>query len=113
MKRGLNHPKWKPLGIPFAMTPLGQLHQSSPSPVPGDRARGIRRGFSPCGAQYGGALAPEPLRATGVGPEFPRVFFSLFSTDFAGVAGFSGQFSGIFEIGRLPLDFFEIRHSYV
>jgi len=25
---------WQPLGIPFAITPIGQLHQSPPSPIP-------------------------------------------------------------------------------
>jgi len=29
------------------LTPMGQLHQSPPSSVPGDRARGKQRGFSP------------------------------------------------------------------
>ena len=36
---GLNKP-WQPLGIPFAITPIGQLHQSPPSPIPGDLGRG-------------------------------------------------------------------------
>jgi len=31
---------WQPLGIPFAITPIGQLHQSPPSPIPGDLGRG-------------------------------------------------------------------------
>jgi len=31
---------WKPLGIPFAITPIGQLHQSQSSPIPGDLGRG-------------------------------------------------------------------------
>ena len=31
---------WQPLGIPFAITPMGQLHQSPPSPIPGDLGRG-------------------------------------------------------------------------
>jgi len=29
--------RWQPLGIPSAITPIGQLHQSPPSPIPGDR----------------------------------------------------------------------------
>jgi len=41
---------WQPLGIPFAITPIGQLYQSPPSPIPGDRTRGKRRGFSPAAA---------------------------------------------------------------
>ena len=41
-------------------------------------------------AASGGALSLEPPRATGVGPEFPRIFF---------------------EIGCLPTYFFEIGHS--
>jgi len=45
------------LGIPFAITPLGQLYQSVPSPI---HARGTGR------AARRGALAPEPPRATGV-----------------------------------------------
>jgi len=36
---GVNKP-WQPLGIPFAITHIGQLRQSSPSPVPGDLGRG-------------------------------------------------------------------------
>jgi len=36
---GVNKP-WQPLGIPFSVTPIGQLHQSSPSPIPGDLGRG-------------------------------------------------------------------------
>jgi len=32
---GVNKP-WQPLGIPFAITSIGQLHQSPPSPIPGD-----------------------------------------------------------------------------
>ena len=36
---GVNKP-WQPLGIPFAITPMGQLHQSPPSPIPGDLGRG-------------------------------------------------------------------------
>jgi len=46
--RGLLYSPWQPLGIPFALTPIGQLHQSPPSPIPGDRARGKRR-FIPVG----------------------------------------------------------------
>jgi hypothetical protein len=36
---GVNKP-WQPLRIPFAITPIGQLHQSPPSPIPGDLGRG-------------------------------------------------------------------------
>ena len=36
---GVNKP-WQPLRIPFAITPIGQLHQSPPSPLPGDLGRG-------------------------------------------------------------------------
>ena len=36
---GVNKP-WQPLRIPFAITPNGQLHQSPPSPIPGDLGRG-------------------------------------------------------------------------
>ena len=32
---GVNKP-WQPLRIPSAITPIGQLHQSPPSPIPGD-----------------------------------------------------------------------------
>ena len=35
---GVNKP-WQPLGIPFAITPIGRLHQSPPSPIPGDLGR--------------------------------------------------------------------------
>jgi len=31
---------WQTLRTPFAITPLGQLHQSPPSPIPGDLGRG-------------------------------------------------------------------------
>jgi len=31
---------WQPLGIPSAITPIGQLHQSPPSPIPRDLGRG-------------------------------------------------------------------------
>jgi len=47
------------VGIPFAITPLGQLYQSPPWPIPEDRARSKRRG-----------LALEPPRATRSLPEF-------------------------------------------
>jgi len=50
--RGLFHLPWQPLEIPSAFTPIGKLHQYSPSPVLGDRA---------CGKQQD--LATEPLRA--------------------------------------------------
>ena len=36
---GVNKP-WQPIGIPSAIAPLGQLHQSPPSPIPGDLGRG-------------------------------------------------------------------------
>ena len=31
--------RWQTLGVPSALTPIGQLHQSPPSPVPGDLGR--------------------------------------------------------------------------
>ena len=43
---GVTYSTWQPLGIPSAIRPIGQLHQSPPSPIPGDRARGKRRGVS-------------------------------------------------------------------
>jgi len=36
---GVDKP-WQPLGIPFAITHIGQLQQSPPSPIPGDLERG-------------------------------------------------------------------------
>ena len=36
---GVNKP-WQPLGIPSAITPIGQLDQSPPLPIPGDLGRG-------------------------------------------------------------------------
>ena len=38
---GVNEP-WQPLGIPFAITQIGQLHKSplGPSPIPRDLGRG-------------------------------------------------------------------------
>ena len=38
MRKLLDSP-WQTLSIPFALTPIGQLHQSPPSPVPGDLGR--------------------------------------------------------------------------
>jgi len=38
--RGLIYAPWKPLGIPSAVTPICQLYQSPPSPIPGDLGRG-------------------------------------------------------------------------
>ena len=35
---GVDKP-WQPLEIPSAITPIGQLHQSPPSPIPGDLGR--------------------------------------------------------------------------
>ena len=32
---GVNKP-WQPLRIPSAVTPIGQIHRSPPSPIPGD-----------------------------------------------------------------------------
>jgi len=37
--RGLHYAHWQALGIPSAITPIGQLHQSPPSPFPGDLSR--------------------------------------------------------------------------
>jgi len=39
---GVNKP-WQPLGIPFAITSISQLHQSPPSPISGDLGRGHSR----------------------------------------------------------------------
>ena len=36
---GLLYSPWQPLGIPSAITPIGKLHQSLPSPIPGDLGR--------------------------------------------------------------------------
>jgi len=59
---------WQILGVPFALTSIGQLRQSPPSPVPGERARGKRRGFS-----------PQPPRATRFTPEvIPILILILF-----------------------------------
>jgi len=30
------HLRWQTLGVPFALTTIGQVYQSLPSPVPGD-----------------------------------------------------------------------------
>ena len=37
--QGLLYLPWQPLGIPSAITPIGQLHQSPPSPIPGGLGR--------------------------------------------------------------------------
>ena len=34
--RGLLYSPWQPMRIPFAITPLGQLYQPPPSPIPGE-----------------------------------------------------------------------------
>jgi len=57
----------KPLGILSALTPIVHLHQSPPSPVPGDWARGKRRGFRP----QAGAAAYHSQSATS---ESVRIF---------------------------------------
>jgi len=49
MRKLLDSP-WQTLSIPSAFTPIGQLHQSPPSPVPGDFIKtrlipGIQTGF--------------------------------------------------------------------
>jgi len=55
---GLLYSPWRPLGIPSAITPISQLHQSPPSHIPGDRARGKRRGLSPPRSNLS---TPEPI----------------------------------------------------
>jgi len=37
---GLLYSSWQPLGITSSVTPIGQLHQSPPLPIPGDLGRG-------------------------------------------------------------------------
>ena len=44
MRKLLDSP-WQTLSIPSALTPIGQLHQSPPSPVPGDLGRFTSRPF--------------------------------------------------------------------
>ena len=73
------HSRWQTLGFPFALTPIGQ-----PSPVPGDRTRGKRRGFSP------GAAARHRSRT-----RVSTCFSLLFSTQSVGVAVFLDNFPGI------------------
>jgi len=59
--RGLIYSPWKTTGIPSAITPLGLLYQSPPLPIPGDRARGKRRGFSlGAAARQKGAVRENP-----------------------------------------------------
>jgi len=43
--RALFHSRWQTLRIPFALTSIGQLHQSPPSPILGDWARVKRTVF--------------------------------------------------------------------
>jgi len=83
--RKLLYSPWQTLKVPFAITSIGQLHQSPPSPVPGDRARGKQRAPDP---------PSQPL------PISNPLFFSISLI--------------LSEIGRLPRVFFaksEIRHS--
>ena len=44
--RGFLLPPWQPLMIPFATTPLGQLYQSPPSPISGDKSGLEQRGLT-------------------------------------------------------------------
>ena len=41
--RGLLSSSWSTLGIPCTITPISQLHQFPPSPIPGDLGRGPSR----------------------------------------------------------------------
>jgi len=43
--RWLLYSPWKPLGIPYAITLISQLHQSPPYPIPGDLVRGPTHQF--------------------------------------------------------------------
>jgi len=61
------HSRWQTLGFPFASTPIGQPHQSQPSPAPGDRTRSKLRGFSP-------GAAAHHRSWTRVSTCFPRCF---------------------------------------
>jgi len=63
--RGLLKSSWQPLGIPSAITSLSQLHQSPPSPIPGDRAHGKQRDFS-------AAAAARHSQSTRVNTDFPK-----------------------------------------
>ena len=54
---------------PFAFTPSGQLYRTPPWPIPGDRARGKRRGFHP------EAAARHSLTAR-VNIDFPEQHYS-------------------------------------
>ena len=47
MRELLDSP-WQTLSIPFALTPIGQLHQSPPSPVPGCSCSGLLVGYKDC-----------------------------------------------------------------
>jgi len=62
-------------------------------------------------AASGGALAPQPPRATGVGPEAPLVFFVEFFTLYCGSRVFFWVFSLFGEIGRLLDPKSEIEHN--
>ena len=79
-KLKLLYSPWQTPSIPSALTPIGQFHQSPPSPVLGDRARGKRRGFSH------GAAAPHSQHAR-VHTEFVQnfPFFQLFDMSQADV----------------------------
>ena len=60
----LFHSRWQTLGIPSALIPIGQLYQSPPSPVPGDRARSKWRDFSPrAAARHSAARGFSPAAA--------------------------------------------------
>ena len=76
--RGLLYSPWQPLGIPSYVTPIGQLHQSPPLPIPGDQARGKR---SPRAAARHRSRTRAP-------------------TDLQSI--FSSVFPILSEIGRLP-----------
>jgi len=63
-------------------------------------------------AASGGASAPQPPRAPGVGPEFYR-FFCLYLTYSAVVDPFLVCFSVLFEFRCLPDHISEIGHSFL
>jgi len=67
---------WQALRVPPAFAPIGQLHQSPPSPVPRDQSRGKRRGFSP-------EAPAHHLQSTRVHTDFfqNHIFFRFFRVE--------------------------------
>ena len=108
LKTNSGYPKEKGANLLALATPGNPLRYNTPPSAPPVSALTHSRGP---GARQAGGLWPRSRRASQESDQsFHVLFFAVFHS-FCGSCGCSGQLSGIFEIGRLPLDFFEIRHN--